>query len=179
MYDVIESHPEIGASYFDTGIPILNDNLKDTGEKLWPQDILKDIISDITPAEIETAKNVVLYHWHFGSKILDKFANRGEIYKNAITEYIKLFDDIATRKISIFATIIVSIADIEATQPYTLRKLENLTTDEIKSLIKSQLLPYIVSKPKIFRGTDLAHQIKASDSGIKVLNDIMELVNSS
>lgn len=178
VYMDIENHPAIGAEYFEKGIPILNDNLEETG-RLMPQEILKEVIPDITDDEIDVARNVVLFHWHFGSQILDKFARRGAvIYKNAVKNYIKLFANAKDREKSVIATILVSIADIEATQPYTSKKLTNLSTAEIKSLMRSQILPYIISKPKIYRGTDLADVTKASSSGIQALNDVMAALKS-
>jgi hypothetical protein len=60
-------------------------------------------------------------------------------------------------------------------QPYTRQKLEGLSTDEIHALLHSKILPYIVSKPKVHRGTDLPSQIKASKTGIEALNDVMRV----
>jgi hypothetical protein len=173
VYMDIENHPQIGAEYFEKGIPILNDNLEETG-RLMPQEILKDVIPDITDDEIDVARNVVLFHLHFGSQILAKFDRRGAvIYNNSVKDYIKLFAKAKDPERSVIATILVSIADIEATQPYTSKKLTSRSTAEIKSLMRSQILPYIISKPKIYRGTDLAEDIKASSSGIQALNDVM------
>jgi hypothetical protein len=177
VYMDIKNHPEIGAEYFETGIPILNDNLEEIG-RLMPQEILKDVIPDITDDEIDVARNVVLFHLHFGSQILDKFATRGDVYNSAVKNYITLFAKAKDRETSVIATILVSIADIEATQPYTSKKLTSRSTADIKSLMRSQILPYIISKPKIYRGTDLAEVIKASSSGIQALNDVMAALKS-
>ena len=171
-FDVVD-HPKIGADYFDTGIPILDDNLMDTRKKLMPQDIIKDILPDVTEEEIDVVKNVVLFHWHFGSNILSKFNEKGSIDSRDVNNYIEIFNKSKNKHNSILATIIVSIADIEATQPYTKEKLKGLSTDEIKSLLHSKILPYIISKPKIYRGSDLPSHIKASETGIKALNKIM------
>jgi hypothetical protein len=175
IYRDIEQHPQIGAKYFDTGIPILDDNLIDTKRKLMPQDIIKDILPDATPEEIDVVRNAVLFHWHFGSEILSKFAKKNAIYESAIIAYVKMFNGAANKLNSIMATIIVSIADIEATQPYTKQKLDGLSTDEIRAFLHSKILPYIVSKPKVYRGTDLPSQINASKTGIEALNDVMRV----
>ena len=179
IYYDIQNHPQIGGNYFDTGIPVLDDNLRDTGTKLMPQDIIKDILPDATNDEIDVARNVVMFHWHFGSSILNRFAKKGEIYDKAIRDYLEIFNGAKDKPKSILATIIVSIADIEATQPYTKEKLNGLSTDEIKSLLRSKILPYIVSKPKLYRGTNLSAHINASQTGVESLNDVMKVYRAT
>jgi hypothetical protein len=170
VYYAIESHPSIGAEYFNSGIPLVNDELETVGA-LYPQDILREMVPGITEDEIGIVKDVVRFHWDLGSTVL---ANRQtDYYKDGITTYIKLFEKSSNKLLSILATMIVSISDIQASQPYTAGKLEGMSPEEIKTLIRSRVFNYMVTKPKIFRGGNIATKLKVETSGIEAMNDIL------
>lgn len=173
IYYEVADHPDIGARYFDTSIPILDENLSIVGA-LSPKDVITDILPDVTDEELDAIKHVIKLHWYFGDKILKVFNKRGTAeYTNAINFYKKLFNQALDKNLAILVTIIVSIADIEATQPYTKQKLAGLSTEKIKETLRSNLLPYIISKPKKYKGTSLPYEINVSDNGILALNDVV------
>ena len=167
IYHDIPTHPEDGAAYFDIGIPILDDNLEIVGRML-PHDILTEMIPDITPEEVNLVKDVVALHWFFGKDVV-KYKNSPKRYKQAIAGYKKKFGDVLT----MIATMIVSISDIEASQPFTLDKLASLQPGEIKDAIRSKVFKYIVSKPKLYRGGNIASKIGINKNGIECMNDVL------
>jgi hypothetical protein len=172
IYMALPNHPTTGADYFNNdGIPILDSDLNIINY-LKPQQIISELIPDITPDEINTIENTVRHHWNLGPDVINK---RGTSeYTESIQKYIKLFDKANNKLHSLISTIITSISDIEATQPFTLNKLRGLTTDEIKDIMSSKIFNFIISKPKIYRGGNISVQLDLSKTAIDILNDIVK-----
>ena len=167
-YDIL-THPEDGAEYFDTGIPILNDDLEIV-ERMSPRDILLEMIPDITLEEVKLVQDVVALHWFFGKEVVGSKKLPLRKYREAIAGYKQKFGNVLT----MIATMIVSISDIEASQPFTLDKLASLQPGEIKDAIRSKVFKYIVSKPKLYRGGNIASKIKINKNGIECMNDVLK-----
>lgn len=171
IYNSLPEHPTIGADYFNNkGIPIVDSNLNII-DYLKPQQIITELIPDVTPEEMNIIENTVRFHWNLGHDVISK---RGTPeYVESIREYIQLFNG---SRPSIISTIITSISDIEATQPFTANKLKGLSTDEIKSLMRSKVFNFIVSKPKIYRGGNISTQLDLSKTNIDILNEIVKFI---
>ena len=176
MYHAIKDHPEIGSRYFDIGIPVLDENLQ-VKSRLMPSDILIEMVPDITDREIDIARDVVANHWAFSVDVIrlkNINASQSE-YREAIKKYASIFDDSKDRILSAIATMIVSISDVQASQPFTMDKLSSISSQsDISSIMNSKLFPMIVSKPKIFRGGNLSDVLRIPDTGIEAMNDVLE-----
>ena len=181
MYHAIEEHPTIGARYFDIGIPILDENLQVEG-RLMPQVILREMVPDITENEIDIVRDVVAKHWAFSIDVIRlKTTNAPHsMYRAAIEKYARLFNSSRDKILSAMATMIVSISDVQASQPFTMDKLSTIASQtEISNIMQSKLFPAIISKPKIFRGGDLASVLRIPDTGIEAMNDVLEYMQSA
>lgn len=177
IYFDIKDHPKIGSDYFETGIPVLNDSLE-VVDSLNPLNVIRALLPDIYDYEIDAIKESVKNHWEFGKNVLGKYKQKDKSqYKTAVDEYAKLFQG-EHKILSAIVVMIVSTSDIEATQPFSTGKLENLATkDEIQKTLSSNVFGFLInSKPKIYRGTNLAQLIKVSDIFIQAMNDVLKVL---
>lgn len=175
IYFAIPEHPSIGARYFEQGIPVI-----DSGRRIDPHNILREMIPDITSDEVEVVKTVVDLHWGFSNDVVKLYSETTvsqETLDRVVQKYAALFDRTKNPGFAALATMIVSISDVEASQPFTAGKLRDAKNrDEINAILSSGVFPFIVSKPKSYRGGNLAKIIKVSDRGIIAMNQILEKI---
>ena len=147
-----------------------------------PQVILREMVPDITENEIDIVRDVVAKHWAFSIDVIRlKTTNAPHsMYRAAIEKYARLFNSSRDKILSAMATMIVSISDVQASQPFTMDKLSTIASQtEISNIMQSKLFPAIISKPKIFRGGDLASVLRIPDTGIEAMNDVLEYMQSA
>ena len=178
IYYDLKDHPKIGATYFETGIPILDDNLEISGS-LSPRDILREMVPEITDDEIGVIREVVRIHWLFSYDVIRLVQSGDKELPQAIDKYTSNFREMKNPVFAAIATMIVSISDVEASQPFTELKLNDVKTqNDIYSILHSKIFPSITSKPKIYKGGNLASKIKVRDNGIIAMNLVLENLQS-
>ena len=129
--------------------------------------ILSELLPDITDDEIKFIATAVKNHYEFGTNLLQPYFTNKTLKDKQIKDYAKNFDN----KIDLFITLIISLADIYASQPFSANKLRDLqTTDDIQKILTSENFPFIKTRPKNYRGTNLVKNNNYETVGINLLN---------
>lgn len=145
IYYSIPTHPEIGGDYIRgiLQLPLLDYNMNIIGVF----DIKRFLVSlGIGEQDFALVAKIIDLHWEFGS-FLNKWSGYGDM------KTVNAFIDRVGRNesfIFFFTLIIVSIADILASQPYGVNNL----TSELNH--QSRFFPFIKNVPKKYRGGNLA-----------------------
>lgn len=170
IYFSIPEHPEIGGSYIrgERDLPILDRNMNQIAS--FDMEILLSELGFDDSDRNNLAKLIDL-HWEFGN-YLQKWKGGDDMetvdaYINHVGEY--------ERPMFFFALVVVSIADILASQPYGVNNL----TAELNH--HSRFFPFISNVPKKYRGGNLADATaeKRNAFAERVLDRVIELNNEN
>lgn len=145
IYFAIPDHPKIGGDYIrgTSNLPLLDSNMNVVGVFDIPKFLASLAVEE---QDIPTIAKIVDMHWDFGN-YLKKW--KGENDKTTVNAFI---DHVGRNEpfMFFFALIIVSIADILASQPYGVNNL----TSELNH--QSRFFPFIKNVPKKYRGGNLS-----------------------
>ena len=167
IFYALQNHPSVGYNYFKTGVPLLDANGEKTNARFDLRLILSELLPDITDDEIKFIATAVKNHYEFGTNLLQPYFTNKTLKDKQIKDYAKNFDN----KIDLFITLIISLADIYASQPFSANKLRDLqTTDDIQKILTSENFPFIKTRPKNYRGTNLVKNNNYETVGINLLN---------
>jgi len=145
IYYSIKDHPTIGAEYIrgSTPLPLLDGDMRKRGVFDVPALLAA---FGIEKDDIESLADIVDLHWEFGS-FLQKWKGPNDM--NTVNEFIERVGK--ERPFGFFySLIVVSIADILASQPFG----ENNLTAELNH--HSKFYPFISNVPKKYRGGRIA-----------------------
>jgi hypothetical protein len=145
VYFSIPDHPEIGGDYIrgTRPLPILDENMKQIGAfKIY--DLLGEL--GFRQEDLHALTKIIDLHWELGNYI-QRWQGPDDL--KTVDEYI---DRVGPYEPVTFfyALIIVSVADVLASQPYGMNNL----TAELNH--HSRFFPFISNVPKKYRGGDLA-----------------------
>ena len=154
IYNAIPTHPQIGAEYVrgTREMPMLSPDMKRMGS-FNVRELLKAL--QIRDDSIGMCADVVALHWELGTFIQQiRSASDTEQIRAAADEFIRVCgnDEYGQPRTYLFfyTLIIVSIADVLASQPFGTNNLTSETNHW------SSYFPYITNVPKKYRGGDIA-----------------------
>jgi hypothetical protein len=174
LFYALQNHPIIGYNYFESGLPLLDANGEKTNARFDLTLVLKELLPDITNDEIKYIATAVKNHYEFGTNLLQPFYTNKTLKDVQMKNYARNFDN----KIDLFMTLIISLADIYASQPFSANKLRDLqTSDDIKKLLSSEQFPFIKTRPKNYRGTNLVSNNNYETVGIQLMNFLKSFYN--
>lgn len=145
VYFSIPEHPGIGGDYIrgTRSLPILDKNMKEIGS-FKINDLLGEL--GLRETDLPIVAKIIDLHWDLGEYILHW---QGNDDLKTVDAYI---DHVGSNEPFVFfyALIIVSVADVMASQPYGMNNL----TAELNH--HSRFFPFISNVPKKHRGGDLS-----------------------
>lgn len=177
IYFDIPTHPKIGSDYIQNGIPVYNpDDLTNTGtidiDQLFT-------VFNINIAYKDFVRLAILYHWDFGNA-LKRFNSTQRLYANDIGRaYLQTLKDVAygisedNFRFAVYMLLVVSIADINATQPYG---KDRIIQNPAQLNKVSSYFPFITNMPKQYRGGNVVEISSLNTIGIQFANHILNLI---
>jgi hypothetical protein len=148
IYYSVPDHPRIGGDYIrgKRPLPLLDGNMN----KIGIFDIQSLLASfGFRQEHVEFLANIVDLHWEFG-KYLQKWKDPEDI--ETVDAFINLVKKSNSTFDFMYALIIISVADVLASQPFN----ENNLTVELNH--HSKFFPFISNVPKKYRGGNIADQ---------------------
>jgi hypothetical protein len=139
IYFSIKDHPEIGGQYIrgTKQIPVLNLKTLEVEKFFNIKKLFNELGLDYS-TELETVAKIIDLHWQLGILMYDP---------DGVNKYLSLLN---SSKDFIFAILIISIADILASQPYGVNNL----TAELNH--HSKFFPFISNVPRKYKGGNIA-----------------------
>lgn len=177
IYFSIKPHPEIGAEYIlgQKPLNIYNSDLQPIGA-LNIDDLFRAFgIDDMSNKE--AVANVIKFHWDFGEMLRNFNADKtkADYYTDLyIQKILSVYDpgDSLKRKAFFYILLVVSIADIKASQPYGVDRLTN-TTGNIQLNKSSHFYPFVTNMPKQYRGGNVAEVSGINSTGVDLAKMIL------
>ncbi|TFH06714.1 MAG: hypothetical protein E4H07_10070 [Nitrosomonadales bacterium] len=166
VYFSVPNHPSIGSDYIrgTKTLPILDKNMNQAGSLNIPN--LLGELGFQSDEDIEMLAKIIDLHWEFGN-YLQRWRGYDDI--ETVTAFIKRVG--SNEPFSFFfALLIVSVADVLASQPYGMNNL----TAELNH--HSRFFPFISNVPKKYRGGDIADATAAKRNafGERILDWVLE-----
>jgi hypothetical protein len=186
VYHNISKHSLYGKEYIDKtyNIQVFNDKLEVTG--YIDMDDLFDAFN-INIGFKEYVSIIVFMHWDFGyilgevnKEMVTNIINKFDImYKYAYIYLKKLYDIVANKPyinftLLVYMTLIVSLADIKATQPYGVDRIQKSSSPNIELNKSSKFFPFIKNMPKKYRGGNIVKNSNLETIGYEFANVIYE-----
>jgi len=139
IYFSIKDHPEIGGQYIrgTKQMPVLNLKTLEVEKFFNVKKLFNELGLDYS-TELETVAKMIDLHWQLGILMYDP---------DGVNKYLSLLN---SSKDFIFAILVISIADILASQPYGLNNL----TAELNH--HSKFFPFISNVPRKYKGGNIA-----------------------
>ena len=167
LYNSVKYHPVYGYEYLMDLVPyyIVDNNLKETS-KLDINKLLIDFGVNNNIYYRKCIALIILNHWDFGGEYLKYYniSNRFLLAKKYIRKVIdsdiaykiNIITNIDTLYLIITGLMIVSLADIDASQAYGINNLLIELSTKGTLNAKSEYFPFLTNRPKLYRGVDLA-----------------------
>lgn len=185
IYNSIREHPQYGRDYIMGArrFPIMGPNNTRIGS-LNIDDLFAGFGVDLT--DRVAVATIVEFHWEFGIILRDLNSGRDSAYiQRSINTFL---DNIITasgarRNKILFikivqAVLIVSIADIKATQPYGVGRLYREGPDQANLNKSSTFFPYITNMPKEYKGGNISETSRLIPVGVDLAVDILNIANA-
>jgi len=178
-YFAIKDHPLVGSEYVSGKKDI---KLVDGTQINIKKDILS-MLSDIglDKSYLYIVELVLLYHTHIGI-VISSSNNDFQKIKKEMTKFIDTLPKFNTEeefRIFIIILLVVSLADMYATQPYGVQRLN--TNDTVQSILNgnsginacSRYFPDICNLPKKYAGRNIAKDLNLDNLILKLLSFLL------
>ena len=170
VYFSIPEHPVIGGDYIRGTrlLPILGENMKEIGSFN-----IFNLLGELgfKEEDLSTVAKIIDLHWDFGS-----YCQKWQDYTDlkTVDEYIDHVGENESFTL-FYALVVVSVADILASQPYGMNNL----TAELNH--NSRFFPFISNVPKKYRGGDIADETACKRNAFaeRVLDRVLERKGSN
>ena len=178
-------HPKYGEDLIN-GVKIYRivdpNTLKQTSDILNIDELIREFSPDLIEYKSIIAL-IILNHWYFG-EIFKNYKNYVkkedkqtlcENYLETIYNSSKSFKTYEIFYDSLRVIMLVSIADISATQPYGIGNIKN---DKDVDNIKSTYFPFLTNLPKKYKGVNLTKIFDLDGYGMEIYNGVLNLSES-
>lgn len=164
IYFAIPEHPQIGGDYIrkTKQLPFLDQDLNQLGF-FNTDDLLLALGMDLNFRD--SIAKIIDLHWEFGNFLRIYNENKNESLINSFIE------TVGNENLFFYhALIIISIADIMASQPYGMNDLNDKLNRE------SIFFPFIKNMPKNYRGGNIAEKSNLLTTGLEFATKIIEKI---
>lgn len=180
LYFSVPDHPMRDVMTF----PLFDENLNKTGD-FSSLKLLYDMVPEYSSATPEQRKifgenmlnYISFYHRDFGIEVLQKFYQGGEPIENLVRNFVKKHFSpkySSSPRIFLLALLIVSWADIAATQPYGIFPKDGSRVPIPGAVLASRFFPYIKNMTRVYSGGQEDINLRIFDlDAIRKIFDLM------
>lgn len=182
-YRTIDNHSQHGYDYIlgTLDLPIIDRNMYISGSIN-----IKELFSnfDIDYEKYKYLVSLVIFmHQEYGLGPLSKLNSNLDTIENLSSQFIQhiftTYNTFISNKIFaltlIYVLLVVSISDIQATQPYGINRISKMVSQPFEINKRSDIYPFITNVPKKFRGGNLSTLSKIDTNGIILANTILSM----